>query len=181
MLLLMLKRPWTWMMSVRRGWLACAAFALMSHPAYAADLLGAYRQALENDANFLAARANAEATREAVPQARAGLLPNLSFSGSRTKNNTDITQNTILGPRTSHSDYVAEGQNLTLRQPPYRRADPAHPPPARGAAAPARGPAPAGGGAGGGGRPARAGRGPHPTPGRFPHRGRRRRGKGALA
>src|SRR3990172_4485656 len=110
MLLLMLKRPWTWMMSVRRGWLACAAFALMSHPAYAADLLGAYRQALENDANFLAARANAEATREAVPQARAGLLPNLSFSGSRTKNNTDITQNTIFGPRTSHSDYVAEGQ-----------------------------------------------------------------------
>ena len=123
MLLLMLKRPWTWMMSVRRGWLACAAFALMSHPAYAADLLGAYRQALENDANFLAARANAEATREAVPQARAGLLPNLSFSGSRTKNNTDITQNTILGPRTSHFDYIAEGQNLTLRQPLYRRAN----------------------------------------------------------
>jgi protease secretion system outer membrane protein len=108
-----------------RRWFACVAAALLASPcaAGAADLLGAYRQALENDANFLAARANTEAAREAVPQARAGLLPNLSFSGSRSKNNTDITQNTILGPRTSHFDYIAEGQNLTLRQPLYRRAN----------------------------------------------------------
>src|SRR3990172_10216167 len=106
-----------------RRWLACVAAALLasSNPVGAADLLGAYRQALENDANFLAARANAAAAREAVPQARAGLLPNLSFSASRSKNNTDITQNTILGPRTSQFDYFAEGQNLTLRQPLYRR------------------------------------------------------------
>ena len=108
-----------------RRWLACVAAALLasSNPVGAADLLGAYRQALENDANFLAARANAAAAREAVPQARAGLLPNLSFSASRSKNNTDITQNTILGPRTSQFDYFAEGQNLTLRQPLYRRAN----------------------------------------------------------
>jgi outer membrane protein/protease secretion system outer membrane protein len=111
-------------MSARR-WFACVAAVSLASPyvAGAADLLGAYRQALENDANFLAARANNEAAREAVPQARAGLLPNLSFSGSRSKNNTDITQNTILGPRASHFDYIAEGQNLTLRQPLYRRAN----------------------------------------------------------
>jgi len=104
--------------------LACAAAVLLAGPcaAAAADLLGAYRQALENDATFLATRASTEAAREAVPQARAGLLPNLSFSGSRSKNSTDITQSTILGPRTSHFDYMAEGQNLTLRQPLYRRA-----------------------------------------------------------
>ena len=113
MLLLMLKRPWTWMMSVRRGWLACAAFALMSHPAYAADLLGAYRQALENDANFLAARANAAAAREAVPQARAGLLPNLSLSASRSKNYTDITQNTLLGRNASSFDYICDNCGAT--------------------------------------------------------------------
>lgn len=108
-----------------RRWFAGVAAVLLAsaNPVGAADLLGAYRQALENDANFLAARANNEAAREAVPQARAGLLPNLSFSGSRSKNNTDITQNTILGPRTSHFDYIAEGQNLTLRQPLYRRAN----------------------------------------------------------
>lgn len=116
------------MMICRPGTLrrfACAAAVLLAGPrtAAAADLLGAYRQALENDATFLAARANTEAAREAVPRARAGLLPNLSFSGSRSKNNTDITQNTILGPRTSRLDYIAEGQNLTLRQPLYRRAN----------------------------------------------------------
>ena len=119
-----LKRPLTWIMDVRRCWFACAAFALVSHSVFAADLLGAYRQALDNDANFLAARANTDAAREAVPQARAGLLPNLSFSGSRSKNNTDITQNNALfGKVSSHFDYIAEGQNLTLRQPLYRRAN----------------------------------------------------------
>jgi len=108
-----------------RRWFACVAAVLLAspNPVGAADLLGVYRQALENDANFLAARATTEAAREAVPQARAGLLPNLSFSGSRSKNNTDITQNTIFGPRSSHFDYIAEGQNLTLRQPLYRRAN----------------------------------------------------------
>jgi len=109
--------------SVRRHGFACVVFVLMSHPAFAADLLGAYRQALENDANFLAARANTEASREALPQARAGLMPNLSFSGSRNKTHTDITQNTILGPRGSTNDYFAEGQYLTLRQPIYRPAN----------------------------------------------------------
>lgn len=104
--------------------LACAAAVLFasSGTVGAADLLGAYRQALENDASFLAARASTEAAREAVPQARAGLLPNLSFSGSRSKNYTDITQNSIFGRTTSKFDYIAEGQNLTLRQPLYRRA-----------------------------------------------------------
>jgi outer membrane protein/protease secretion system outer membrane protein len=106
-------------------WFVCVAAVLLASPCTAAatDLLGAYRDALGNDANFLAARANTEATREAVPQARAGLLPNLSLSASRSKNYTDITQKTILGPRTSHSDYLAEGQSLTLRQPLYRRAN----------------------------------------------------------
>jgi len=103
--------------------LACAAIvpaALLAGPAAAVDLLGAYRQALENDANFLIAKANAEAAREALPQARAGLMPNLSFSGSRNKNHTDTTQNTILGPRSSQFDYFSEGQYLTLRQPLFR-------------------------------------------------------------
>ena len=118
-----LKRPLTRIMDVRLCWFACAAFALVSHSAFAADLLGAYRQALDYDANFLAARANTDAAREAVPQARAGLLPNLSLSGSRSKNDTDITQNTIFGRSTTPNNYFAEGQNLTLRQPLYRRAN----------------------------------------------------------
>ncbi len=106
--------------------LACAAIvpaALLAGPVAAVDLLGAYRLALKNDASFLVAKANAEAAREALPQARAGLLPNLSFSGSRNKNYTDTTQDTLLGPRTSQFDYISEGQYLTLRQPLFRRAN----------------------------------------------------------
>ena len=110
----------------RRWWVRLAAVLLASpYTAGAVDLLDAYRQALENDATFLAAKANAAAASEAVPQARAGLLPNLSFNASRSTNNTDITQtNAFLGGKvTSNFDYMAEGQNLTLRQPLYRRAN----------------------------------------------------------
>jgi len=108
---------------LRLAWAAFVPAALLCGAAGATDLLGAYRQALESDANFLVARANAEAAREALPQARAGLLPNLSFSGSRNKNHTDTTQNTILGPRSSQFDYFSEGQYLTLRQPLFRLAN----------------------------------------------------------
>ena len=107
----------------RLAWAAIVPAALLCGPAGAVDLLGVYRQALENDANFLVAKANAEAAREALPQARAGLMPNLSFSGSRNKNYTDSVQNTILGPRSSQFDYISEGQYLTLRQPLFRRAN----------------------------------------------------------
>ncbi|RMT65977.1 hypothetical protein ALP29_04598 [Pseudomonas syringae pv. avii] len=47
-----------------------------------ADLLSVYRQAVINDAKLSAARHEYQALREAVPQARAGLLPTLSAGGS---------------------------------------------------------------------------------------------------
>lgn len=119
----MIKRPLNRMTGVRRWSLSCAALTLISHSLFAADLLGAYRQALDNDANFLAARANTEAAREAVPQARAGLLPNLSANANRSKNSTDILQNTVFGSSNAKYDYFADGQSLTLRQPLYRRAN----------------------------------------------------------
>lgn len=43
-----------------------------------ADLLGVYQAALDNDAQLAAARHAYQAQREAVPQARAGLLPSLT-------------------------------------------------------------------------------------------------------
>lgn len=49
---------------------------------YRADLLGFYNAALVNDAQLSAARHAYQAQREAVPQARAGLLPTLS-AGAR--------------------------------------------------------------------------------------------------
>jgi outer membrane protein/protease secretion system outer membrane protein len=89
------------------------------------DLLGAYRAAIANDASFLAARSALEAARENVPQARAGLLPQVSASAQRTQNQTDRTliqaeNNQTVGPTIS-SSYPAESASLSLRQPLFRR------------------------------------------------------------
>ncbi|RMR13080.1 Outer membrane efflux protein, partial [Pseudomonas syringae pv. primulae] len=60
--------------------LACAcgetAFARAQTEQHA-DLLGVYQAASLNDAQLSAARHDYNAQREAVPQARSGLLPNL--------------------------------------------------------------------------------------------------------
>lgn len=86
------------------------------------DLLGAYRTVLSNDATYLAARASAEADREEVPKAFAGFLPNISFSGSSSKNETDnTTKNTAGQESTRTSRYLSESYSLNLRQPLYRK------------------------------------------------------------
>ena len=56
--------------------LAVSLLALLHVPAAAgADLLQVYRDAQANDAQFASARSQLRATRERLPQARAGLLP----------------------------------------------------------------------------------------------------------
>ena len=42
------------------------------------DLVSVYQEAVDNNADLAAARAQYGAQKEVVPQARAGLLPNLS-------------------------------------------------------------------------------------------------------
>ena len=44
------------------------------------DLLQLYREALQNDASYAAARSQQLATQERVPQARSALLPNVGLS-----------------------------------------------------------------------------------------------------
>jgi outer membrane protein TolC len=62
---------------------ACAVAALVvSASGRAEDLMQVYREAQQNDPAIAAARANWEATQERVPQARAGLLPNVALSAS---------------------------------------------------------------------------------------------------
>ena len=51
-------------------------------PAAAEDLLQIYREAVANDPTLASARATWEATLEAVPQARAGLLPSVTLQGN---------------------------------------------------------------------------------------------------
>ena len=62
------------------------ASAVLSLSAQGADLLQVYQQAVTNDAQFASARANLTAGQERLPQAKAGLLPNVSFGGSNTYN-----------------------------------------------------------------------------------------------
>ncbi|MGB4468929.1 MAG: TolC family outer membrane protein [Azovibrio sp.] len=88
--------------------------------ARADDLLSLYRQALEANASYLAARAEADAQREVLPQARAQLLPNLSFSGSKGKNTTEQTSQGFYGPVTREIDYNSHNYALTLKQPLFR-------------------------------------------------------------
>ena len=108
-------RPW------RR--IAGVALACLTVPAWGYDLVNAYRDALANDADFLAARSALQAARENVPQARAGLLPQVSASTQRTRNQTDQLQTSPLVRQQAwtHSSYPAESGALSLRQPLYRK------------------------------------------------------------
>jgi len=96
--------------------------------ASALDLLESYRIALNSDANFLAARAMAESSRELLPQARAGLLPQISATASRSKNDTTQTSENPLTGQVNRRSYEYDGENksLNLRQPLIRLGNVAH-------------------------------------------------------
>jgi outer membrane protein len=78
-----------------RRWVAAVAVATGCSGAWAADLLQVYRDALANDAQFSAARAQREADAEKLPQGRAGLLPLIGLSGNTAYNDFEVT---LLGP-----------------------------------------------------------------------------------
>ncbi|MGY8523782.1 TolC family outer membrane protein [Paracidovorax citrulli] len=69
--------------------LALVLAALLPLPASAADLLQVYREAQANDAQFASARAQLLATQERLPQARAGLLPQVAGSVGVTRTRVD--------------------------------------------------------------------------------------------
>ncbi|HSX70556.1 MAG TPA: TolC family outer membrane protein [Pseudomonas sp.] len=54
------------------------------------DLVTVYNEAVKNNADLAAARANYEAISEVVPQARAGLLPNLSAGADAMNTDSDV-------------------------------------------------------------------------------------------
>lgn len=96
-----------------------AAPALSTGPAL--TLSQAYQAALEQDATIRAARAQADARRERLPQARAQLLPNISASVTRNNNDLTTTAPNALGQSIStDSKYVSSNQSLTIRQPIFR-------------------------------------------------------------
>ncbi|QKE61975.1 TolC family outer membrane protein [Aquipseudomonas campi] len=83
---------------LRRLSLALAVASAASGMAWAADapagsktgLVTVYNEAVKNNADLAAARANYGAISEVVPQARAGLLPNLSAGADMTNTDTQV-------------------------------------------------------------------------------------------
>ncbi len=98
---------------------ACLVVALAAHPASGEDLLQVYREAQKGDPSLAAARASWEATQERVPQARAGLLPNVALSGAANTNNVDVTVRSEPSVNTNRS-FNQGGLTFSASQPLYR-------------------------------------------------------------
>jgi protease secretion system outer membrane protein len=82
------------------------------------NLKQVYEAALQKDASIKASRAAAESGREKLPQARAGLLPQISASAGRNNNNLDTTAPNILGNlSTTNDQYYSDSRSVQLRQP----------------------------------------------------------------
>ena len=101
--------------------IACAlcatALASLAQPSVM-DLKQVYQAALEQDATIRASRAAADSGRERLPQALAGLLPQVSASAGRNNNNLDSTAPNILGaPVTTNDQYFSDNRTLQMRQP----------------------------------------------------------------
>jgi outer membrane protein len=84
------------------------------------DLLAVFRYAQTADPVYAAARATWAATQERIPQARAGLLPLVSLSGSAQHND----RNTRVGERGTSEvseSFGSANASLSVSQPMYRR------------------------------------------------------------
>lgn len=82
------------------------------------NLKQVYEAALQKDASIKASRAAAESGREKLPQARAGLLPQITASAGRNNNNLDTTAPNILGNlSTTNDQYYSDSRSVQLRQP----------------------------------------------------------------
>ncbi|WP_338848578.1 TolC family outer membrane protein [Massilia sp. W12] len=104
---------------MRKTYLALlAAGALGCSPAYAADLMQVYKQALSNDAQYASARAAQIAGQEKVVQGRSLVLPTVGLSGNVTRSDTDFLASTGTVNRSSTSREI----KIALSQPLYEPA-----------------------------------------------------------
>ena len=93
----------------------CAAI-----PAFAADLVHVYREALAYDAQYAAARATAEAGREKQPQALAGLLPTIGATGNTFWNDSTFDSKAGAATLRERNKYNSNAYSVNLTQPLFR-------------------------------------------------------------
>ena len=98
------------------------AAVLSAVPAFAADLVQVYREALTYDAQYAAARAAAEAGREKLPQALAGLLPTIAATGNTFANDSsfDTQINKLSISSSTRNRFNSNAYNVNLTQPLFR-------------------------------------------------------------
>jgi outer membrane protein/protease secretion system outer membrane protein len=104
------------------GAVAAAAALCAAAPAWSLDLSEAYRLAYERDATIRQSRANAEAGREKLPQARSQFLPNIGFNATRGKNQLQSSQKVFGQLQDSFERYNSSNDTLVVRQPIWRKA-----------------------------------------------------------
>lgn len=90
----------------------------LGQAAWSADLLTAYRDAVSYDSQYVAARATLAAGREVLPQARAGLLPNVALSANALRNDVDLAYRAALPG--NDVTYNSHGWSVSLSQPLFR-------------------------------------------------------------
>ncbi|MEI7429768.1 MAG: TolC family outer membrane protein [Betaproteobacteria bacterium] len=86
-------------------------------PVFSADLLQLYREALNNDALYAAARATAEAGREKAPQGLAGVLPVIGATANTTWNDNKYS---LDGSPKIGRGFNSNAYTVTLTQPLFR-------------------------------------------------------------
>ena len=105
-------------LAITLGAVACA-----SMPAAGEDLMQIYRDAVANDPTLASARASWEATQEALPQARAGLLPAVNLGGvANTQNFYERLHATDVTPSVSFSSrFPTYNYTVSAAQPLFRK------------------------------------------------------------
>ena len=113
-------------MPVSRHWTAVSPLVIValiaSTSARGEDLMQIYREAQQNDPTLAAAQSTWVATQEKVPQARAGLLPNVSVAGAANYNWYDLHVNGDQGG-TLTRDFRFGQLTVNASQPLFRYAN----------------------------------------------------------
>lgn len=96
---------------------ACAVLLCASGSAFAISLMQAYQAALKNDPLHRGAKADQEAGQQYEVMGRAGLLPQVQYSYSTSKNKGESISPTVLGGfRIQDLDYTSLTRNVSVRQ-----------------------------------------------------------------
>ncbi len=105
-------------------WAIAAVIGIVWHPVpQAADLMTVYQEALTQDAQYRSARAAHQASQEKLVQGRAGFLPNITLSGSRTVQQVDANNISVTGIGVINPQEVtiqSRGVTISATQPLFR-------------------------------------------------------------